>query len=294
VLTARPRDECRRCSSRNASCRGPGLCQAVYASVRDRSGHVVTGLTREAFRIREDGRPADIVLFSSDPQPVAVAVMIQSGVLIPAIARVREAVHELLDVLGEADRVSVGTIGREIAVSPALPPSHPELRRVLADDLWIENQSLLWPGLERAIDRIADEPRRRVLLVLSNDWGRNWCYTPSVGAACGSMAHVAQRIEHENVLVYRVVIEGTSNEPGPGRLPTLQTLVDRTAGLRMSIGAGDDVGTVVRRIADELRQQYLLGFRPRALDGRRHRIAVEITEPGLSVRARSSYVAPIR
>jgi hypothetical protein len=42
---------------------------------------------------------------------------------------------------------------------------------------------------------------------------------------------------------------------------------------------------------DELHHQYLLGFAPQQLDGKTHKLDVRLTTPGLTVRARKSYVA---
>ena len=45
------------------------------------------------------------------------------------------------------------------------------------------------------------------------------------------------------------------------------------------------------RIAEELRHQYLIGFTPRAFDGRIHELEVRVTGPGLKATARNSYRA---
>ena len=44
-------------------------------------------------------------------------------------------------------------------------------------------------------------------------------------------------------------------------------------------------------MADELHHQYALGFPPPNLDGKMHTLAVTVTEPGMTVRARKNYLA---
>jgi hypothetical protein len=44
-------------------------------------------------------------------------------------------------------------------------------------------------------------------------------------------------------------------------------------------------------IVDELHQQYVLGFKPAALDGKLHRLDVKVKRPGVIVRARRTYLA---
>ena len=72
-------------------------------------------------------------------------------------------------------------------------------------------------------------------------------------------------------------------------------------GLRVLAEAGgggffelDDVANLhltFQRVADELHQQYLLGFDAPARDGRVHRLEVRLRRADLTARARTSYVA---
>jgi hypothetical protein len=45
-------------------------------------------------------------------------------------------------------------------------------------------------------------------------------------------------------------------------------------------------------VADELHQQYLLGFQTSATDGTIHELEVRIKKPGVTPRARKTYLAP--
>ena len=47
----------------------------------------------------------------------------------------------------------------------------------------------------------------------------------------------------------------------------------------------------ITRVAQELRSQYLIGFAPVALDNRVHKLEVKVNKPGMTVRARKSYLA---
>ena len=47
----------------------------------------------------------------------------------------------------------------------------------------------------------------------------------------------------------------------------------------------------MQSVADELHQQYLIGFSPARLDGRVHRLDVKVKRPDVTVRARKMYVA---
>jgi VWFA-related protein len=58
-----------------------------------------------------------------------------------------------------------------------------------------------------------------------------------------------------------------------------------------SIKNTNDLASGIERIASESRTYYLLGYRPVALDGRYHKLAVKVRRGGLKVRARAGYYA---
>jgi hypothetical protein len=45
-------------------------------------------------------------------------------------------------------------------------------------------------------------------------------------------------------------------------------------------------------VVDELRRQYLLGYKPPQLDGRMHAIDVAVKKTDMEARARKQYLAP--
>ena len=93
--------------------------------------------------------------------------------------------------------------------------------------------------------------------------------------------------------------------PRPGKisiLPTKQLTNQRDLALAYTPGVAAaceeivrdprDLDPAVASIADELSQQYYLGYpSPGLRDGRWHTIRVEVKDPSLKVRARKGYVA---
>ncbi|HEY6357872.1 MAG TPA: hypothetical protein VIX35_06485, partial [Vicinamibacterales bacterium] len=76
--------------------------------------------------------------------------------------------------------------------------------------------------------------------------------------------------------------------------PNLKRLADESGGRYFYLDAEQDLGSLFARIADELHRQYWLGFVPATLDGNVHKLEVKVMRPGLTVRARRSYVADSR
>ncbi len=76
--------------------------------------------------------------------------------------------------------------------------------------------------------------------------------------------------------------------------PDLHKLAADGGGGYFVLERTDDLGATFARVADELHHQYLLAFQAPARDGKVHRLKVQVRRPGLSVRARTNYLAPAR
>jgi VWFA-related protein len=73
--------------------------------------------------------------------------------------------------------------------------------------------------------------------------------------------------------------------------PALRELAIESGGGYFELRDAEHLGSTFARVADELHQQYLLGFTPAALDGKTHTLEVRVRDPGMTVRARKSYLA---
>lgn len=71
----------------------------------------------------------------------------------------------------------------------------------------------------------------------------------------------------------------------------LEQLAVDTGGAFYQVREGGDMHAPFADIMQQLRQQYVLGFTPKELDGKRHKIEVRVKRPGVEVKARASYVA---
>ena len=51
----------------------------MHVSVRDRGGRYITGLTRDAFTVIDDGKPQTLEMFSADEVPASVGFLIDNS-----------------------------------------------------------------------------------------------------------------------------------------------------------------------------------------------------------------------
>jgi VWFA-related protein len=272
---------------------------SIYATVRDGAGRLATSLTRDDFQVRDNGRAVDISVFSSDIQPITVAVMLDmSGSMAPRFLRVRTSTLHLIDALLPHDRAAIGTFGSEVFVSPLLTGDKAVLKRVIEEELWPGGGTPLWAAVAEAMTALAEEDGRRVVLTLTD--GRDsggelrrprraydgretirWPGEPTLGK-------VRRRAVEQAFMIYAIGIEGGGLDEGVIRL------AEETGGGHFQLPRGADLTTTFTQVADELRRQYLLGFVPASLDGRMHTLDVQVTRPGYTVRARKNYLAESR
>jgi VWFA-related protein len=286
--------------------RARGDVVRIYATVTDRDGRLVTTLTKDAFEVRDEGKPQPIVLFDNTPQPIRLAVMLDvSGSMAGNLELLRGAADQLFTRLRPDDAARVGTFGNDVTISPTFTHDTGELREALPHTIAPDAPTPLWRALDEAMDTFGEQSdERRVVLVLSD--GKDSGPT-GFGQHVASQAEVIDRARNDSVMVYAIGMRSRPQHPvppgiGPGGLqaalmrdlpdPGLARVAEETGGGYAEIRYGEDLGAAFARVADELHGQYLLGIAPAKRDGKRHDIDVRVSTKGLKPRARKSYVAP--
>jgi VWFA-related protein len=257
---------------------------ALYATVRDEAGRSVPDLVKDHFELLDDGKPVEITTFSSDRQPLTVALLLDmSGSMNPSVLRVRDSTLRFIDALLPDDRVRIITFGAEIAVSPILTSDKAVLGRIVREELWPGGGTPLWNAVFAGMESLAGEPGRRVVLALSDGVDAD----PLPGWT-GDFDDVRRRATREGFMLYMVGMESSATVP-PKK--DVLKLIDETGGAHFNVREDEDLGQTFTRVAEELRRQYLIGFVPASADGREHRLELKVKKPGLQARARKSYVA---
>jgi VWFA-related protein len=261
----------------------------VYVTVQDDDGRLVPDLTQDAFRILEDGRPVDIVAFSRDPQPLSVAIMIDASQSVASLginARnlpLRDAILAFAAALAPGDRASIGSFGMEIAVGANLTTDRRELARVLDEEVWMGGGTPLWQAIVAAIASLANEPGRRVVLAITDGVD-----TGGLPGFRGGQAAVERDASRSDCMIYAIK---QHTRYRPDLSADIARVAEDSGGGHLILPSNGDPAPAMARVAEELRHQYLIGFAPHASDGRTHRIEVRMTRPGLSARARRTYLA---
>ena len=276
---------------------------AVYATVTDKDGRLVPDLARDAFEIRDNGKPQPLTVFESETQPIAVVMMLdRSGSMRGNFGLVERAAEEFVRGLRPDDKARIGSFSDRIVIQPEeFTGDQQKLMSVLRSDMPVTGPTPLWNALDQATAALRGREGRKVVLVFSDggDAPSNFSLSNR------SIMDVMRDAQQQDVMVYAIGLQTTVlRRPGGGGIggfaggmtsvrpdPGLATIADETGGGYFELNHADDLASTFARVADELHRQYALGFEPPKLDDKMHKLDVRVSAKGAKVRARKEYFA---
>ena len=249
----------------------------VYATVRDGQGRLLADVPREAFTVEENGRPQQVQAFAAGNVPLSLAVAVDHSFSVPRerLAYAVNAAQRMLGALRPEDRVTMLGIGSGVEVLTPLSIDHRAAYDAVAT-LAPWGTTPLFDATAAAIDAVQGASGRRALVLVTDGADRY-----SATTAADIVAYARTR----DVLVYPVTYGTTV----PAALADLAAVTGARAVAAPDVRA---LASTLTGIADELRQQYLIGYAPPGGPGGWRPITVRVSTPGATVRARSGYTAP--
>jgi Ca-activated chloride channel family protein len=289
-------------------------------TVRDASGKLVDGLTRNDFRIFEDGVQQALSDISLRQVPVDVVLMVDaSSSAAQNLEDFSRAAEGFASHLASDDRVSLIQFDDRVLLLQDWTRSLVQLRRAL---------KRISPGMfTRFHDAVVlasrdQMPRinaRHAIIVLTDgiDNGGGTNFRTALRGALQSQTAIyvisnteIERAEKERELAN--ILSGSDSaikfnqlriqdlRMGLAALTTselrLQELTTATGGRLYRPRSFHDLEAVYTEVANELRHQYGLYYSPsnKRRDGQFRQVRVETNEPSLKVSARVGYYAPAR
>jgi Ca-activated chloride channel family protein len=208
-----------------------------------------------------------------------------SGSMTANIEFLRRAAQAFLMRLLPADKGRVGAFNDKVQISSRFTSDRDELVSAVKDADF-GNSTRLWDAVALSLDELRPVDGRRVVLVFTD--GDDTDSRTNLGT-------VVERARADETMVYAIGLESNyfngqryvKSKPDRG----LKRLADETGGGYFELEKTSDLAPTFTKVAAELHSQYVIGFAPTQLDGRVHKLAVKMKQPGLAARARRSYVA---
>jgi Ca-activated chloride channel homolog len=261
---------------------------ALYVTVTDTTKRLVPDLVEDDFEVYDNGKLQTVTAFDNKPLPITVVVMLDtSGSMTLALDLVKSAAEQFLIRMMPEDQGMVGSFNDKIQFLPeGFTNNRDELIRSLKD-LDFGYPTRLYDAVNQSMAQLKGIPGRRVVLVFTDG---------DDNASKFGSGDVTDRGRSEDVMVYSIGLENkyfngqswTISSPDRG----LKRLSEETGGGFFLLKKTDELSTTFTRVAQELHSQYVLGFSPQTLDGKIHKLEVRLKKPGMTARARKSYVAP--
>ena len=264
----------------------------VPVTITDPMNRLVTGLEKENFQLYEGNSQQDIRTFSSEDAPVSLGVIFDSsGSMSSKMDRAKEAVIEFFKTANPQDEFFMITFSDEPEEVSDFTSSVDEIQNKLVFAVPRRRTALLdaiYLGIKKM--RQAKYPKK-ALLIISDGGDNHSRYTEN---------EIKSLVKEADVMIYAIGIYDRYASAVEERLgpQLLSDITELTGGRAFTIDNPNDLGDVATKIGVELRNQYVLGYRPSKVvrDGKWRKIKVKLLPPKglppLKVYARTGYYAP--
>jgi Ca-activated chloride channel family protein len=264
----------------------------IPATVTDPMNRLVTGLEKENFEVYDNNIGQVIKSFSTQDAPVTIGVIFDlSGSMSSKFVRARKALSEFLRTSNPQDEFFVvGFNDRPaVIVDYTSDVDDVEARMVM---LKPENRTALIDAIYLGVDKLKQAKYERKALLIISDGGDNRSrYTE------GELRRV---VRESDVQIYSIGIfdqyaPTTEEQLGP---LLLTDICDMTGGRMFRVSELGDLGDIASRISAELRNEYVIGYRPSEVkqDGNWRKLKIRLVPPpglpSLTVHNRQGYYAP--
>lgn len=264
----------------------------VNVTVTDDWNRIVTGLDKENFRVMEGNNVQEVRHFSNEDAPISLGVIFDmSGSMSDKIQQARAAVIEFFKTANPMDEFFMITFSDRPQLREDFTKSVEDVQGKLVYTL-PQGTTAMLDAIYMGINKMKDARNPKKALLIISDGGDNHSrYTEN---------EIKSIVREADVQIYAMGIFSASPTQaeeiaGPA---LLGEITNATGGRLFTVNNPNELADVATKIGIELRNQYVLGYRPtnKARDGRWRKIKVKLIPPKglphLNVYAKTGYYAP--
>ncbi|MBI5083480.1 MAG: VWA domain-containing protein [Acidobacteria bacterium] len=260
----------------------------LHCSVLDKSGRLITNLTRDAFRVFENGQEQSVKLFRREDIPVSLGIVIDnSGSMRDKRLRVEAAAVKLVKASNPEDEVFIVNFNDDAYLDVPFTNQLAKLEEGLAR-IDSRGGTAMRDAVSMSVDHVKQEGKKdkKVLLVVTD--GND---TASTGI---TLEKLVEKVQKSEVLIYGIGILGKDDARDRKKAQRAVDALTRSSG-GASFYPGDvtEVEALAAQVAHDIRNQYVVGYSPsnQSLDGSYRTIKVTANAGKYQVRTRTGYYA---
>ncbi len=264
----------------------------VPVTITDPMNRLVTGLDKENFELYEGNSKEEIKTFSSEDAPVSLGVIFDSsGSMASKMDRAKDAVLEFFKTANPQDEFFMITFSDEPELVSDFTSSVDDIQSKLVFAVPQRRTALLDAIYMGIVKMRQAKYSKKALLIISDGGDNHSRYTEG---------EIKSMVKEADVMIYAIGIYDRYFPTEEERLgpALLGEITELTGGRAFTVENPNDLADVATKIGVELRNQYVLGYRPSKLvrDGKWRKIKVKLLPPKglppLRVYARTGYYAP--
>jgi Ca-activated chloride channel homolog len=257
-------------------------------SVKDARGGYVSDLSKDNFKIEENGIPQKITSFSSADVPVEAGLVLDdSGSVRGKRPDMNVAGLTFVNASNPKDQIFVLDFNDKVLwglpEGMAFTDNIDLLRQALSLHP-AQGKTVLYDAVAKALEHLEAGEREKKTLVVVSDGGDN--------ASRLKLPEVMHLIEESHATIYTV---GIYDADDPDRNPgVLQRIAGVSGGECFLLRRYQDIVPTLKKVAEDIRKRYTIGYIPEGGNSKAglRRIRVSATAPDhrrLLVRTRTSY-----
>jgi len=266
----------------------------VPVTVTDPLNRLVTGLEKEDFQIYENNGEQKISSFASEDAPVSIGIIFDlSGSMSSKLIRARESILQFIKTANPEDEFFVIGFNDRPELIEDFTSSVDKIQARLAT-VHAERRTALLDAIYYGLAKMKDAHHERKALLVVSDGGDNRSrYTEGQVRAAVREADV----EIYSIGIFDPYAPTPEERTGPQLLDDVSTA---TGGRMFRVDDVDEMSDIAEKISTELRNQYVIGYKPGNLtrDGKWRKVKVKVNPPPglppLTVYARTGYYAPLQ
>jgi Ca-activated chloride channel family protein len=266
----------------------------VPITITDPMNRLVTGLEQEDFQVFENNSQQKIATFATEDAPVSIGIVFDlSGSMTSKLIRARESILQFIKTANPQDEFFVIGFNERPELIEDFTSSVEDIQARLATVRSGRRTALLDAIYYGLVKMKEARHERRALLVVSDGGDNRSRYTEG---------ELRAQVRESAVEMYAIgIFDSYAANPEERTGPQLlNDLSEETGGRLFRVDDIAEMGDIAEKISTELRNQYVLGYRPKDLtrDGKWRKVKVKVNPPAglppLTVHARTGYYAPLQ